>query len=220
MSVKEKIEELRRRLPSGVTLVAVSKTHPVEKIMEAYEAGQRIFAENRPQELCSKYEALPKDIEWHFIGNLQTNKVKYIAPFVSLIQSGDSARLLEFINKEAAKNDRIIDVLLEIHIAREQTKQGWSMSGLEEYLDTGAYIGLCNIRLRGVMGMATYSDNTSLIEKEFTTLRNCFDRLKQRYFAAEPAFDVISMGMTGDYEIAVAAGSNMVRIGSLIFGER
>lgn len=218
MSIKSKIEELTSGLPQGVTLVAVSKTHTPEDIMQAYEAGQRVFGESRPQELKAKYEALPKDIKWHMIGHLQTNKVKYIAPFVDLIHSADSDKLLAVIDREAKKNGRTIDVLLEVFIAEEETKHGWQAEELEEYLAGGKFREYGNIRFRGVMGIATYTGDTGRIRSEFTCLYKVFENLRGSFFGKE--FDTVSMGMTSDYPLAVECGSNMVRIGSLIFGER
>ncbi len=217
MGLKEQIDELKKTLPSGVTLVAVSKTHPEEKIMEAYEAGVRIFGESRPQELKSKYESLPKDIRWHMIGHLQTNKVKYIAPFVELIHSVDSAKLLDAINKEGWKNGRIIDVLLEIHVAEEDSKSGWNYGELLDYITSGNHKVLANIRIRGLMGIATFTEDQEQIRREFTQLNDIFLSLKKNF---GKDFDTLSMGMTSDWKIAVECGSNMVRIGSLIFGSR
>ncbi len=217
MGLKEQIDELKKTLPSGVTLVAVSKTHPEEKIMEAYEAGVRIFGESRPQELKSKYESLPKDIRWHMIGHLQTNKVKYIAPFVELIHSVDSAKLLDAINKEGWKNGRIIDVLLEIHVAEEDSKSGWNYCELLDYITSGNHKVLANIRIRGLMGIATFTEDQEQIRREFTQLNDIFLSLKKNF---GKDFDTLSMGMTSDWKIAVECGSNMVRIGSLIFGSR
>ena len=208
---------VRESLPAGVTLVAVSKTHPAEAIREAYEAGQRIFGESRPQELRAKYEALPKDIEWHMIGHLQTNKIKYIAPFVALIQSVDSARLAEAIQKEAAKYDRVIDILLEIHVAAEATKTGWDPDELSQYLAGDPFRSLPNLRVRGVMGIATNTDDEAVVRRDFDTLRHCFETLRPRF---GESFDTLSMGMSHDYPLAAACGSTMVRVGSLIFGER
>ena len=217
MGLKEQIDELKKTLPSGVTLVAVSKTHPEEKIMEAYEAGVRIFGESRPQELKSKYESLPKDIRWHMIGHLLTNKVKYIAPFVELIHSVDSAKLLDAINKEGWKNGRIIDVLLEIHVAEEDSKSGWNYCELLDYITSGNHKVLANIRIRGLMGIATFTEDQEQIRREFTQLNDIFLSLKKNF---GKDFDTLSMGMTSDWKIAVECGSNMVRIGSLIFGSR
>lgn len=220
MTITEKIIDLQRSLPQGVTLVAISKTHPTEMIQQAYVAGQRVFGENRPQELKSKYEQLPKDIQWHMIGNMQTNKIRIIAPFISMIHSIDSQKLLELINKEAKRCDRIIDVLMEVHVAREVNKNGWLESDLMSYLDTGEYRGLDNIRVRGVMGMATYTDDITLIRTEFNRLRTIFENMQKVYFDGDKYFDTLSMGMTSDYRIAIECGATMVRLGSLIFGER
>lgn len=200
-----------------MTLVAVSKTHPAEAIREAFDAGHRIFGESRPQELCAKYEALPKEIEWHMIGHLQTNKVKYIAPFVRMIQSVDSARLAETIQREAAKCGRVIDILLEIHVAQEKTKSGWDMGELMRYLDSAPFRSMPDLRVRGVMGIATRTDDAATVRRDFGELKRCFDLLRP-YFDAR--FDTLSMGMSHDYPLAVACGSTMVRIGSSIFGER
>ena len=208
---------VRQSLPAGVTLVAVSKTHPAEAIRTAYGAGQRIFGESRPQELRAKYEALPKDIVWHMIGHLQTNKIKYIAPFIALIESVDSARLAEAIQKEAVKCGRVIDILLEIHVAAEETKTGWSLDELRAYLAADPFAGMPNLRVRGVMGIATNTDDETVVRRDFDALRRCFEELRPKF---GPAFDTLSMGMSHDYPLAVACGSTMVRVGSLIFGER
>lgn len=217
MSVASQIACVRRSLPERVTFVAVSKTHPAELIREAYEAGHRIFGESRPQELREKYEALPKDIEWHMIGHLQTNKVKYIAPFVRLIHSVDSARLAEAIQKEAAKCGRTIDILLEIHVAEEETKTGWNIGELMDYVRTTPFARMPNLCVRGVMGIATNTDDEAVIRRDFGELRRCFELLRP-YFGAR--FDTLSMGMSHDYPLAVECGATMVRVGSLIFGER
>ncbi len=217
MSVAHQLASLKSRLPQHVTLVAVSKMHPAEAVQEAYDAGQRIFGESRPQELREKYDLLPKDIEWHMIGHLQTNKVKYIAPFVRLIHSVDSARVLEAIQKEAAKCDRVIDILFEIHVAREETKTGWNYEELETYLKEDPFASMPNIRVRGVMGIATNTDDEKVVRGDFEQLRAHFEALKPR-FGAE--FDTLSMGMSGDYPLAIECGSNMVRVGSYIFGAR
>ncbi len=211
------LSRIRASLPEGVTLVAVSKTHPVEAIREAYDAGHRIFGESRPQELCAKYEVLPKQIEWHMIGHLQTNKVKYIAPFVRMIQSVDSARLVETIQREAARCGRTIDVLLEIHVAQEETKSGWDIGELKRYVETAAFATMSNVRVRGVMGIATNTDDETVVRRDFEELRRCFELL-QPYYGAH--FDTVSMGMSHDYPLAVECGSTMVRVGSSIFGER
>ena len=216
-SIACQLSFVRLTLPESVTLVAVSKTHPVELIREAYDAGHRIFGESRPQELREKYEVLPKDIEWHMIGHLQTNKIKYIAPFVTLIHSVDSARLAEAIQREAAKCDRTLEILLEIHVAEEETKTGWDMSELMQYIRTAPFAQMPNICVRGVMGIATNTDDGEAISRDFRELKRCFDLL-QPYFG--PRFNTLSMGMSHDYPLAVECGSTMVRVGSLIFGDR
>lgn len=212
-----RLATVRASLPQGVTLVAVSKTHPATAIEEAYAAGQRIFGESRPQELKEKYNALPKDIEWHMIGHLQTNKIKYIAPYVAMIQSVDSERLTEAIQKEAAKCGRTIDILLEIHVAREESKTGWDFGELKAYIDSGAFDRLPNIRVRGVMGIATNTDDEEVVHRDFDTLKQYFDMLQPRFGVA---FDTLSMGMSDDYPLAIDCGSTMVRVGSYIFGAR
>lgn len=204
----------------NVTLVAVSKTKPVEDIMEAYNAGQRIFGENMVQELVDKYEELPKDIEWHLIGHLQTNKVKYIAPFISMIESVDSLKLLQEINKQAQKNDRVIDCLLQIYIADEETKYGLGFDEAVELLRSEEFAELKNVRIRGLMGIATNTDNEKQIKEEFYELDTFFDGIKQSFFRKADYFDELSMGMSSDYKIAVEHGSTMVRLGSTIFGQR
>lgn len=220
MSIQTNIQEIKSSLPQHVTLVAVSKTHPVEVIMEAYNAGHRIFGENKVQELVPKYEAMPKDIEWHLIGHLQSNKVKYIASFVSLIHSVDSLKLLEVIDKEAQKHNRVIDCLLQIHIASEETKFGLSADELEELLGSDDYKEMKNIRLVGLMGMATFTDNMDQVRMEFKFLGNLFKSVKEKFFADKPWFKELSMGMSSDYTVAIEEGSTMVRIGSNIFGHR
>ena len=217
MSIGAKIEQLHASLPQGVKLVAVSKFHPVEALIKAYEAGQRIFGESRVQELLIKYEALPKDIEWQMIGHLQTNKVRQIVPFVSLIQSVDSARLIECINREAERIGRVVDVLLEIHVAQEESKTGWRYDELVEYLQRGTFAELKNVRVRGVMGMATNTDDEAVIRRDFELLAE-HKKALAKHFGEE--FDTLSMGMSDDYELAIECGSTMVRIGSSIFGER
>lgn len=217
MSVKSQLERVRATLPEGVTLVAVSKTHPIEAIAEAYEAGQRVFGESRPQELRAKYEALPRDIEWHMIGHLQTNKIKYIAPFVALIHSVDSERLAEAIQVQAAKCNRTIDVLLEIHVAAEKSKSGWAIEDLRAAVASGVFERLPNVRVRGVMGIATNTDDEARIAADFAQL-NAYKEEFAPHFGEQ--FDTLSMGMSDDYPAAIAAGSTMVRIGSTIFGER
>ncbi len=217
MSVASRLSEIRATLPEGVTLVAVSKFHPAEAVMEAYGAGQRIFGESRVQELVAKYEALPKDIEWHMIGHLQTNKVRAVVPFVSLIQSVDSARLLECIDREAAKCGRTVDCLLEVHVAQEETKSGWDYSELKTCLHGDAFVRLRNIRIRGIMGMATNTDDAAVIRSDFGRLAAIKNELAPMFC---PDFDILSMGMSDDYPVAVDCGSTMVRIGSSIFGAR
>ena len=211
------MERVRATLPEGVTLVAVSKTHHIEAIAEAYEAGQRGFGESRPQELRAKYEALPHDIEWHMIGHLQTNKVKYIAPFVAMIHSVDSERLAEVIQVQAAKCNRTIDVLLEIHVAEEESKSGWAIEDLRAAVASGLFERLPNVRVRGVMGIATNTDDAERIVSDFVQLRIYKEELAAHF---GEQFDTLSMGMSDDYPTAIAAGSTMVRIGSTIFGER
>ncbi len=217
MSVKSQLERVRATLPEGVTLVAVSKTHPIEAIAEAYEAGQRVFGESRPQELRAKYEALPRDIEWHMIGHLQTNKIKYIAPFITMIHSVDSERLAEAIQVQAAKCDRTIDVLLEIHVAEEASKSGWAIEDLRAAVASGLFERLPNVRVRGVMGIATNTDDEARIAADFAQL-NAYKEEFAPHFGEQ--FDTLSMGMSDDYPTAIAAGSTMVRIGSTIFGAR
>lgn len=217
MSIKSEIERLRSELPEGVKLLAVSKFHPVEALQEAYDAGQRAFGESRPQELKAKQAVLPDDIEWHMIGHLQTNKVKYIAPHVHLIESLDSERLAEAIEKEAAKCGRTIDCLLEIHVTAEESKSGWDYVELLDFVRSGGFAAMPHIRLRGVMGMATFTDDESQVRADFKRLKECFTELKE-HFGAE--FDTLSMGMSDDYPIAIEYGSTEVRIGSTIFGAR
>jgi len=214
------IKKLGKELPAGVRIVAVSKTKPVSDILEAYNSGQRVFGENRVQELLQKKVMLPSDIEWHLIGHLQTNKVKYVVPFISMIESVDTFRLLKVINDEAASIQRVIDCLLQIHIAREEAKFGFSMREVIEALESSELPGLKHLRIRGVMGMATFTDDRGLIRQEFRFLADCFRELKKRYFKEDQSFNELSMGMSGDYQIAVSEGSTIVRIGSVIFGER
>lgn len=206
--------------PKAVTLVAVSKTKPQAAISEMYEAGQRIFGENRVQEVVEKYEALPKDIQWHLIGHLQRNKVKYIAPFISVIHSVDSLRLFKEINKEAAKNERIITCLLQFHIAKEESKFGFDKQEVIDFLESDVYKNAKNVNIVGVMGMATFTDNKQQVRKEFQHLKGIFEELKSEYFQAKTDFKEISMGMSGDYQLAIEEGSTMVRIGSKLFGNR
>ncbi len=218
--IKENLSIVRENIPEGVTLVAVSKTKPNEMILEAYHEGQRIFGENKVQELVEKQEHLPKDIEWHLIGHLQTNKVKYIAPFVKLIHAVDSLKLLKEIDKQAKKNKRTIDCLLQFHIAQEESKFGLSFIEAQELLSSPEFITLQNISITGVMGMATFTDNEEQIREEFQALENYFNVIKSHYFKFNDAFSIISMGMSGDYKIAIEEGSTMVRVGSSIFGKR
>lgn len=220
MGIPEKIREIRAELPAGVKLVAVSKTKPNEDIMMAYNAGQKIFGENKVQDLVQKQETLPPDIEWHFIGHLQTNKVKYIAPFVDLIHAVDSLKLLTLIDKEAKKADRVISCLLQFHIAEEETKFGLDLDEAIDLLKADEYKKLENVKIAGVMGMATYTDDLAQVRREFASLKTIFDKLKIQFFSKEVDFKEISMGMSDDYQIAVEEGSTMVRIGSTIFGER
>lgn len=220
MLVRENIEQIRATLKPGVKLVAVSKFHPVEAIQEAYDAGQRIFGESHVQELVAKQEVLPKDIEWHFIGHLQTNKVKYMAPFVSLIHAVDSLKLLKEIDKQAQKCDRVIDVLLQAHVAKEETKFGFTPEKLLELLAGEEWKGLEHVRVVGLMAMATNTDDEMQIANEFDTVCQLFGEVKECFFVDEPSFRELSMGMSGDYQIAQEHGSTMVRVGSLIFGER
>ena len=201
-------------------LVAISKTKPVELILEAYNHGQKVFGENKVQDLVAKYEALPKDIKWHMVGTLQTNKVKYIAPFIHLIHSVDSLKLAIEINKQALKNNRVIDVLLEIYIAAETSKSGFSEEELIDHLDIKAFDALKNIRIVGLMGMATNTKSQILIKNEFTGLKRFFDELKSTYFKNNTEFNELSMGMSSDYQIALECGATIIRVGSAIFGER
>ena len=201
-------------------LVAISKTKPVELILEAYNHGQKVFGENKVQDLVAKYEVLPKDIEWHMVGTLQTNKVKYIAPFINLIHSVDSLKLAIEINKQALKNNRVIDVLLEIYIAAETSKSGFSEEELIDHLDIKAFDALKNIRIVGLMGMATNTKSQILIKNEFTGLKRFFDELKSTYFKNNTEFKELSMGMSSDYQIALECGATIIRVGSAIFGER
>ena len=218
--IAERIHTLTSELPEGVRLVAVSKFHPVEAIEEAYAAGQRIFGESRVQELQVKHEQLPKDIEWHFIGHLQTNKVKYIVPYVSLIHGIDSFRLLAEVDKQAERVGRSVGCLLQMHIAREETKFGFSFDECREMLQAGEWSKLQYVRLCGLMGMATNTDNMQQVEEEFSSLAAFFREVKAGWFAADEDFRELSMGMTHDYLQAIAAGSTLIRVGTYIFGER
>ena len=220
MSVADNLRQVLADLPQGVRLVAVSKFHPEEAILEAYGAGQRIFGESKVQEMSLKHEALPKDIQWHFIGHLQTNKVKYIVPYVALIHGIDSFRLLAEVEKQGAKAGRTIDVLLQIHIAREETKFGFSPDECRQMLAEGAWKGLSHVRLCGLMGMASNTDDMEQVRGEFARLAALFKEVKGEWFADAPWFKELSMGMSHDYPEAVRAGSTLVRVGSKIFGER
>ena len=218
--IKENLERIKETIPNGVTLVAVSKTKPISDIQEAYDAGQRVFGENYPQELRDKHEMLPQDIQWHFIGHLQTNKIKYIIPFVTLIHSIDTANLLEAVNKEAKKHDRVVDCLLQFHIALEETKFGLDLEEARQLLDSDAFKTMENVRICGVMGMGTFTDDMEEVRKEFKHLKSIFETLKQDYFAYQPQFKEISMGMSEDYPIAIEEGATLIRVGSKIFGPR
>lgn len=221
MSIADNIKNLKKiTVPKKVSLIAVSKTKPVEDVQEAYDAGQRLFGENMVQELVEKYEQLPKDIQWHLIGHLQTNKVKYIAPFISLIHSVDSLKLLQEINKQAEKNKRVIDCLLQIYIADEETKYGLGFDEAIELLRSDEFATLKNIRIRGLMGIATNTDNPKQLKDEFNELKVFFDGIKVSFFRKDEYFTILSMGMSADYEIAIEQGSNMIRVGSTIFGQR
>lgn len=216
MSIKNNLNDLKSSLPRHVTLIAVSKTKPVENLMEAYDAGQRIFGENKVQEMVDKYHAMPKDIQWHMIGHLQRNKVKYLAGFVELIHGVDSIKLLQEINKQAQKHDRIIKCLLQIKIAQEDSKFGMSYDDAQELLQSNSLKTLHHINIEGVMGMASFTTDQKQIELEFRHLKHSFDTLKQ----LSPEISIISMGMSGDYPIAIECGSTMIRVGSKIFGAR
>lgn len=220
MDIQGNLQQIIQTLPAHVKLVAVSKTMPDEAIHEAYAAGQRVFGENKAQELSGKQPRLPLDIEWHFIGHLQTNKVKYIAPFVSMIHAVDSLKLLAEINKQAAKANRFIDCLLQFHIAEEDTKFGLDMAEAHELLNAEALQKMKNIRICGLMGMATFTEDMAQVRREFKHLKQYFDELKADYFADDKNFKELSMGMSGDYLIAIQEGATIVRIGSTIFGAR
>jgi len=217
MNIKNNITNLRQTLPPGCRLVAVSKTQPLDKIQEAYAAGQRDFGENRVQELTSKYEQLPQDIHWHLIGHLQTNKVKYIAPFVSLIHSVDSPRLLEEINNQAGKAGRVIDCLLQLHIAQEETKYGLTEEEARALITSPAVRNYQHIRIQGLMGMGSLTDNTEQVRQEFRALKTFFDRLQQENLPPNTTMTILSMGMSSDYKIAMEEGSTMLRIGTSLF---
>lgn len=219
MSIAKNLTEIKSQLPTHVTLVAVSKTKPVTDLMEAYNAGQRIFGENKIQEMTEKWEQMPKDIEWHMIGHVQTNKVKFMAEYVSLIHGVDSLKLLQEINKQAKKHNRVIDCLLQIHIAKEETKFGLDEEELNYILTSDDFKSLENIKIVGLMGMATFTENQNQIEKEFNHLKTIFDKVAASKDAINRV-SILSMGMSGDYQLAISCGSTMVRIGSSIFGNR
>lgn len=218
--ISEQIKSIQESLPEGVRLIAVSKFHPNEAILEAYKAGQRLFGENHVQELIAKHESLPSDIKWHFIGHLQTNKVKYIAPFISLIHGIDTPKLLKVVDKEGAKVGRVIPCLLQIHIATEETKFGFSREECLEMLSSGIISELQHVQICGLMGMATNTDDEAQIREEFHTLHSLFEELKESYFKDAPTFKELSMGMSDDYPIAIEEGSTLIRVGTKIFGER
>ena len=221
MDIAKNLQQVRAELPQGVRLVAVSKFHPAEAILEAYRAGQRLFGESKAQELQAKHEALPRDIEWHFIGHLQTNKVKYIVPYVALIHSIDSPHLLAEVDRQAAKAGRAtVDCLLQVHIAAEETKFGFTPDECRQYLASGEWKPLEHVRLCGLMGMGTNTDDMQQVQKEFQGLARLFREVRDEWFAASPWFKELSMGMSHDYHEAIAAGSTLVRVGSHIFGER
>lgn len=216
MSIKKQLQELKSVLPKQVTLVAVSKTKPVQDLMKAYDVGQRIFGENKVQEMVEKYQQMPKDIEWHMIGHVQRNKVKYMAPFVDLIHGVDSLKLLSEINKQALKNNRCINGLLQIKIAAEDSKFGLTKNDAIQLMKSSEFKNLKNIKIKGVMGMATFTDDQNKIRKEFETLKSTFSELK----SIQDSMHIISMGMSGDYPLAIECGSTMIRVGSHIFGAR
>ncbi|MBR5638684.1 MAG: YggS family pyridoxal phosphate-dependent enzyme [Muribaculaceae bacterium] len=220
MSIAQNIERITAQLPQDVKLVAVSKFHPVERLQEAYDAGQRIFGENRAQELAIKAPQLPADIEWHFIGHLQKNKVRMIMPWATTIQSIDSIELLNLVNKEAARIDRNVNVLLQLHVAKEQTKSGFTIGEILKVADDGAFNNLSNVTITGVMAMATFTDNMQQVANEFEAVHNTFLTLRDKHFTDNPAFKEISMGMSDDWHIAVQHGATFVRIGTDIFGAR
>lgn len=219
MSIQTNLLEIKKSLPENVTLVAVSKTKPVADLQQAYNAGQRIFGENKIQEMTEKWEQLPKDIQWHMIGHVQTNKVKYMAPYVHLIHGVDSLKLLVEIDKQAKKHNRIIQCLLQVYIAKEETKFGLNEAEVLEIIHSETFKNLQNIKVVGLMGMASFTDNYETVKNEFTNLKNIFDYVKP-YQLENCSFDILSMGMSGDYKLAIESGSTMVRIGSSIFGTR
>ena len=220
MNIATHIQNLRESVPPQVKVVAVSKFHPAEQIREAYDAGQRLFGESRVQELVNKQQELPGDIEWHFIGSLQRNKVKLIAPFVTLIHSLDSERLMREIEKQGAACGRVIACLLQVHIAEEETKSGFSLDECRRFLEEGSWRECSHLQIAGMMGMATYTEDSEQVRREFRQLKNLFEECKANHFANDPAFRELSMGMSGDYPIALEEGSTLIRVGTLIFGER
>lgn len=220
MSIADNLKQVLAELPSGVRLVAVSKFHPNEAIEEAYHAGQRIFGESKVQEMTAKYESLPKDIEWHFIGHLQTNKIKYMIPYVSMIHGIDTYKLLAEVNKQAGKAGRIVNCLLQIHVAQEETKFGFSPEECREMLEGGEWKQLTHVRICGMMGMASNTEDTEQIKSEFRLLNSLYQEFKATWFADSEAFTELSMGMSHDYHEAIASGSTLIRVGSKIFGER
>lgn len=217
-SISSNIKQFTEALPTSVQLVAVSKTKPNEALQEAYNAGQRVFGENRIQEMAEKYEALPKDIQWHMIGHVQGNKIKYMAPFVAMVHGMDKAKRLKELNKEAEKNNRVIDCLIQMHIAKEESKFGFNYDEALAVFEANPTKQYPNLKIRGLMGMATNTDDENTVRTEFKELKNFFEKVKQAYHL--PAFNVLSTGMSGDYKIAIEEGSTMVRIGSSIFGSR
>ena len=219
-SIAENLNKIKNTIPEDVSLVAVSKTKPIQDLKKAYDAGQRVFGENKVQELREKQPQLPNDIEWHMIGHVQSNKVKYIAPYIALIHGVESFKLLEEINKQALKNNRVIQVLLQFHIATESTKFGLQLNEAKEILDSDEFKKLKNIEVSGVMGMASFVENESQVRLEFATLKSIFEELKSNYFSSTDSFKIVSMGMSGDYPIAIEEGSTMIRVGSSIFGTR
>ncbi len=219
-TVTDKIKVLLNEIPEAITLVAVSKTHSAARIQEAYDGGYRIFGENRPQELKEKAAILPNDIQWHMIGSLQKNKVKYIAPFVALIHSVDSLELLQVIEKEGKKNERVIPFLLQLKVAQEATKSGMGMEEIKALLESAEYAQMQHIKCCGIMGMATFTDDEKIVRNEFKQLKEYFTELQKNYFPNTPEFKEISMGMSGDYPLAIEEGSTMIRVGSKIFGAR
>ncbi len=220
MSIVENLKKIKEQLPANVTLVAVSKTYPAEDVLVAYNEGQRVFGENKPQEMTAKQTILPDDIQWHMIGNLQTNKVRMIIPYVAMIESVSSLRLLQTIDKEAERVGRCVDILFEVHIAEEDSKMGWNTQEFLEYMKSEQWRELKNVTPRGVMGMATFTDNQDIVRAEFRTLSDMFRVLKEQYFAEDSRFDTISMGMSGDWKLAIEEGSTQIRVGSAIFGAR